>query len=150
MLVVFFLRIRIPPRSTRTDTLFPYSTRFLSYRHVIHALRRKPMALLNLVYRDQLFPREPYRLAFEALRAAVPERQACRIMVGLRALAHDRGCAAELADCIAADLEAERLPDLAVLQAPFAPAPASLPHLPSPPPPLAPPAHPTPPPPTPP
>jgi len=29
----------------------------VDYRHVIHALRRKPMALLNLVYRDQLFPR---------------------------------------------------------------------------------------------
>jgi hypothetical protein len=28
----------------------------VDYRHVIHALRRKPMALLNLVYRDQLFP----------------------------------------------------------------------------------------------
>src|SRR6201989_2278087 len=30
----------------------------VDYRHVIHALRRKPMALLNLVYRDQLFPRD--------------------------------------------------------------------------------------------
>ena len=29
----------------------------IDYRHVIHSLRRKPMALLNLVYRDQLFPR---------------------------------------------------------------------------------------------
>ncbi|MCK1641365.1 hypothetical protein IVA95_28335 [Bradyrhizobium sp. 157] len=29
---------------------------FVDYRHVIHALRRKPMALVNLVYRDQLFP----------------------------------------------------------------------------------------------
>jgi hypothetical protein len=27
----------------------------IDYRHVIHALRKKPMALLNLVYRDQLF-----------------------------------------------------------------------------------------------
>jgi hypothetical protein len=26
----------------------------VDYRHVIHALRRKPQALLNLVYRDQL------------------------------------------------------------------------------------------------
>jgi hypothetical protein len=26
----------------------------VDYHHVIHALRRKPMALLNLVYRDQL------------------------------------------------------------------------------------------------
>src|ERR1700681_4747916 len=29
----------------------------VDYRHVIHSVRRKPMALLNLVYRDQLFPR---------------------------------------------------------------------------------------------
>src|SRR4051794_33332736 len=48
----------------------------VSYHHVIHSLRRKPMALLNLVYRDQLFPREAYRLAFEALRGALPERHA--------------------------------------------------------------------------
>jgi hypothetical protein len=34
----------------------------INYRHVIHALRRKPMALLNLVYRDKVFPREAYRL----------------------------------------------------------------------------------------
>jgi hypothetical protein len=27
-----------------------------------------PMALLNLVYRDQLFPRRDYALAFDALR----------------------------------------------------------------------------------
>ena len=28
----------------------------VDYHHVIHALRKKPMALINLVYRDQLFP----------------------------------------------------------------------------------------------
>src|SRR3546814_15471047 len=32
LLVVFFLMIRRPPRSTRTDTLFPYTTLFRS-RH---------------------------------------------------------------------------------------------------------------------
>ena len=31
----------------------------VDYRHVIHSLRRKAMALLNLVYRDHLFPRRP-------------------------------------------------------------------------------------------
>lgn len=50
----------------------------VNYHHVIHALRRKPMALLNLVYRDRLFPREAYRLAFEALRDALPERVVLR------------------------------------------------------------------------
>ncbi len=33
----------------------------VDYRHVIHTLRRKPMALRNLVYRDQLFPCDAYR-----------------------------------------------------------------------------------------
>ena len=32
----------------------------IDYRHIIHALRRKPMALLNLVYREQRFPRRAY------------------------------------------------------------------------------------------
>src|SRR3546814_17356264 len=31
LLVVLFLMIRRPPRSTRTDTLFPYTTRFRSH-----------------------------------------------------------------------------------------------------------------------
>src|SRR5260370_10112807 len=54
----------------------------VDYRHVIHALRRKPMALLNLVYREQLFPRRAYQRAFEALLASDGEKRACRIMVG--------------------------------------------------------------------
>ena len=33
----------------------------IDYRHVIHSLRRKPMALVGMVYREQLFPREAYR-----------------------------------------------------------------------------------------
>ena len=62
----------------------------VDYRHVIHSLRRKPMALLNLVYRDQLFPRRAYALAFDALLAGLGERPACRVMVGVLALAHER------------------------------------------------------------
>jgi hypothetical protein len=50
---------------------------------VIHALRRKPMALLNLVYREQLFPRRPYQRAFEALLTADAEKRACRGQAGL-------------------------------------------------------------------
>ena len=55
----------------------------VDYRHVIHALRRKPMALLNLVYRDQLFPRDAYRRTFERLLEKLPAKSACRIMVDL-------------------------------------------------------------------
>jgi hypothetical protein len=93
----------------------------VDYRHVIHSLRRKPMALLNLVYRDALFPRPAYRAAWERLLAAGDARAACRTMVGLLALAHERCCEADLAEALAADLAEDRLPDLAVLRARFAP-----------------------------
>ena len=99
----------------------------VDYRHVIHALRRKPMALLNLVYRDQLFPREAYRRTFDRLIEKLPEKSACRMMVDLLALAHERGCEAELAAVLAGDLEANQLPDMAVLRERFAPDPAALP-----------------------
>jgi len=101
----------------------------VDYRHVIHALRRKPMALLNLVYREQLFPRRAYQRAFEALLAASGEKQACRTMVGLLALAHDRACEAELAATVEAELDAGKLPDLDTLSRRFASHPAAIPDI---------------------
>src|SRR3546814_17168930 len=38
MFIIFFLMIRRPPRSTRTDTLFPYTTLFRSIGGVVAAL----------------------------------------------------------------------------------------------------------------
>ena len=101
----------------------------IDYRHVIHSLRRKPMALLGLVYRDSLFPRDAYRLMFEHLLEATGERPACRMMVDLLAMAHERACEAELADLLKADLAARRTPDIAALRGRFAPDPASLPEV---------------------
>jgi transposase InsO family protein len=101
----------------------------VDYRHVIHALRRKPMALLNLVYRDRLFPREAYRSMFERLRERLSDRLACRTIVELLSLAHDRACEAQLAAVLAEHLAEDRLPDLATLRARFAPDPTRLPHV---------------------
>src|SRR3546814_2091178 len=44
MLIFFFLMIRRPPRSTRTDTLFPYTTLFRSSADIIG---------LEVAYRQQ-------------------------------------------------------------------------------------------------
>ena len=93
----------------------------VNYRHVIHSLKKKPMALMNLVYRDELFPREAYRRCFEAALERLGERQACRLAVGLLALAHEENCEAELAFEIDRALDAGRLPDLAELKGRFAP-----------------------------
>jgi hypothetical protein len=101
------------------------------YRHVIHSPRQKPMALLNLVYRDQLFPRPAYKRAFEALLAREGERRAWRTMVCLLQLAHERACEADLAGAIAAELDAGGLPDLAGMRQRFAPVSAASPETPS-------------------
>ena len=50
-------------------------------------------------------------------------------MVNLLALAHERGCEAELATLLAADLAAGQLPDLAALRGRFAPDPTALPEV---------------------
>jgi hypothetical protein len=66
-------------------------------------------------------------LAFEALLSALGERPACRAMVGILALAHERACEAELALALQADLDAGVLPDLAALTERFRPKDAALP-----------------------
>jgi hypothetical protein len=101
----------------------------VDYRHVIHSLRRKPMALMGLVYRDSLFPRDAYRAMFEHLLEHEEERTACRIIVELLAMAHERGCEAELAALLEVDLAARRSPDIASLRARFSPDPAALPEV---------------------
>jgi hypothetical protein len=104
----------------------------VDYRHVIHSLRCKPMALLNLVYRDALFPRPAYRLAWERLLAGGDPKAACRTMVALLALAHERGCEAELATALTDQVQDTQVAgaiDLAALQARFAPARVAMPEI---------------------
>jgi hypothetical protein len=101
----------------------------VDYRHIIHSLRRKPMALMGLVYRDKLFPRQAYRRAFEALIDALPARVACRVTVELLALAHDRACEGELAERLTQDLDAGVLPDMQILRAVFIPDTQALPNV---------------------
>src|SRR3546814_7725320 len=47
-IVFFFLMIRRPPRSTRTDTLFPYTTLFRSLRVLHRLLRRRSRRVVLL------------------------------------------------------------------------------------------------------
>ena len=61
--------------------------------------------------------------------AALPEKAACRLVVGALALAHERGCEADLAAAIDAQLDAGVMPDLAELRARFAPRSGTLPEV---------------------
>jgi hypothetical protein len=99
----------------------------VDYRHVIHALRRKPQALAGSVYRDSLLPRSEYAAAWNALSEALPQRDACRRMVDLLWLAYDEACEAELAALIADDLAEARLPKAKSLKTRLEPRRRSLP-----------------------
>jgi hypothetical protein len=92
----------------------------VDYRHVLHALRAKPGALVGLAYRDAPWPRPAFARAWDALIVRGPERQACRTMVGLLVLAHEGGREADLAAAIESALDAGRLPDLDELRRRFA------------------------------
>lgn len=101
----------------------------VNYRHVIHSLRGKPGALMGLVYRDQLFPRQAYRDMFAMLLETTDDRTACRVCVDLLALAHEGGCEADLAAQLEEDLRQKRPPDLDSLRALLAPVPGEIPQV---------------------
>lgn len=99
----------------------------VNYRHVIHSLKTKPRALLNLAYRDDLFPHSAYQRCFDRTLEVEGSRNACRLMVKLLALAHENKCERALADVISTCLDTGTLPDLASLRKRFAPPKGSLP-----------------------
>ena len=63
------------------------------------------------------------------LLAESGEKAACKTMVGLLALAHERACEAELAIAIEEELDAGCLPNLSTLTERFAPKTAAAPNV---------------------
>lgn len=92
----------------------------IDYRHMVEALQRKPGAFARWVHRDAAFPRPVYRHTWERLIEARPEREACRTMVGLLALAA-RGHEAQLAIELEHLIETDALPDLRAIEQVLAP-----------------------------
>lgn len=74
-----------------------------------------------------MFPLPAFARAFEALRKQEGDRPAAKITVELLALAHERGCEAELAQALDDALNAGQLPDLTALRARFGPGPEAVP-----------------------
>lgn len=112
------------PRAVRREGQ-GYARR-IDYRHVVGNLKRKPGAFARWVFRDDVFPRAIYRQTWETLSTQLPERQACKITVGLLALAadgHEAALAIELEKLHASN----ELPDLALLTNTLAPRPTAAP-----------------------
>ncbi|HXX82987.1 MAG TPA: IS21 family transposase [Casimicrobiaceae bacterium] len=105
----------------------PGRRQVIDYRHMLPALKRKPSAFARWRLREAMFPRTEYRLTWERLSSELPERQACRVMVGLLDLTARSACEAALAQRLGQLLDAGMLPELALLEAEFAPREPSTP-----------------------
>lgn len=101
----------------------------IDWRHMLPSLKRKPGAFARWVLRDAMFPRSEYAQAWEHISQALPERAACRLMVGLLDLADRANVVAELAVELGRLLESAELPDIDALRDRFAPRPAQMPQV---------------------
>src|SRR3546814_11913376 len=90
MCVLFFLMIRRPPRSTRTDTLFPYTTLFRS--QLVDQVARVARRIVHRGHRRTLFGGGVLKDALEDLDRDVAREQIGenRFLVGF---IFDRGAA---------------------------------------------------------
>ena len=99
----------------------------IDWRHMLASLKRKPGAFARWVLRDAMFPRSEYAQAWEHISERLPERAACRLMVGLLDLADQANVVVELAGVLAALHERGELPEIDALRMRFAPRPALMP-----------------------
>lgn len=112
------------PRATRRNG--QRQARHIDYRHLVEGLKRKPGAFARWVLRDEVFPREIYRQTWERLSAQLPERTACKIIVGLLALAAD-GHEATVADELEQLYARNELPNIETMTDQLAPRPSTIP-----------------------
>src|SRR3546814_5761549 len=79
----FFLMIRRPPRSTRTDTLFPYTTLFRSHRppsaSPLRSANGDPMIVVDDVYKRYRTEHGPGKWVLEGINFTIPPK----LIVGL-------------------------------------------------------------------
>ena len=103
--------------------------RVVDYRHLVHALVKKPQAFRHSVFREDLFPRTAFRRAWERLDESLDPRKACRVYVDLLHLAATHACEAQLADHLDTIIDAGLLPDLDAAWAAVAPRSSSMPRV---------------------
>src|SRR3546814_20079660 len=80
---VCFLMIRRPPRSTRTDTLFPYTTLFRSYaRTKKFSVGRRREQHVAVRLRDRAQPERRRQALGHAIRVAEAKSATCAKQIG--------------------------------------------------------------------
>lgn len=96
-----------------------HRARRVDYRHVISSLERKPQAFRYSQIRDDLLPDATYKAIWNWLDTELEARKACKVMVGILALAHRAGCEHQLGGYLQDQMNKQVLPSLHILQQRF-------------------------------
>lgn len=65
--------------------------RLIDYRHLVESLSRKPQAFRRYIFRDELYPTNIFKSAWEILDKELDQRSACSNYVGLLKLSTEYG-----------------------------------------------------------
>jgi hypothetical protein len=106
-------------------------TECLHYRHMIDSLVRKPAAFERYRFREALFPTLIFRMTFDRLRAALPERDADIEYLRILHLAA-RTLESKVEHTLVSLLEADILPVAKEVKSRVAPEPTAVPEIPAP------------------
>ena len=119
-------RLDIYLGSTHTATLARafasdnnHRARQVNYRHVISSLEKKPQAFRYSRLRDDLLPNDTYKAVWAWLDREMEPRKACKVMVGILALAHRADCESRLGNYLQNKLTNHSLPSLHELEQQF-------------------------------
>ena len=109
--MMFELPRHIGQKGTRTAVI--------NYAHMLDHYRQRPGSFKDFVHLDDFFPREEYQLIYQRTLEDRPAVAACRYVIGLLTIAHEKNCEQELATAIKGYLDDEQLPSLYTVQRQF-------------------------------
>lgn len=91
----------------------------IDYRHIIHALIKKPQAFRFCKYREEIFPNETYRSIWQYLDSYESKCVAPKIMLRLLKLAADYHCEHELGEKVLSLIQEKSAIDIQLIESVF-------------------------------
>ena len=81
----------------------------IDYRHIIHALSKKPQAFRYSLIRDDLLPNEKYRSIWDYVDKEMQPRLACKYIVKVLNIAHKYNCEDDLGNHIIKGIDKNKI-----------------------------------------
>ena len=88
----------------------------IDYKHIIHALNKKPQAFRYSLIRDDLLPNEKYRSIWDYVDKEMQPRLACKYIVKVLNIAHKYNCEDDLGNHIIMEMNKNKIITIAELE----------------------------------